>query len=139
MALQIYPAASHNSPFSQAGANTSPVRFSVDGRIGAVIERLYYLANENNTSFTSVTLQPIASVANDIVNGEDGYSVKLKAGSAQPTAQEWDTIEEGNEVAMANIPNDQTFLPFWIRVEVPRGASVETVLNTKLRIDGIES
>lgn len=139
MALLIYPVAVSENPFSQDGDNTNPIRFSIDGRVGGVIERLYYLANENNTSFTDISLQPIPNIANDIVSGDNGYSIKIRAGSTQPTAQEWDTISEGNEIAMDDIPDNQTFLPFWIRIEIPKGAPVETVLGNVLRIDGIES
>lgn len=140
MSLQITPGADATNPFSQDGYNTNPIRFAVDGRVGGVFERLYYLSNNHATStFSALTIKPVANTAKDIVNGVDGYSIKLKAGVTQPNAQEWATIDEGNTITMANLSDNLTFLPFWVRIEIPKGAPVDTITNTFLRASGTET
>ena len=137
--LQIYPDASAEGEYSQDGFNTNPIRWAFDGRIGGVIERLYYLRNDDeDTTFTAITIIPNPNPANDIVDGDDGYSIKLRAGTTQPTAQEWATISPGNEIAMDDLTDSLTFLPFWLRIEVPKGAPVDTITGTTLRVEGTE-
>ncbi len=140
MGLNIYPGAADLEPFSQDGANDNPIRFSVDGRIGGVFERLFYVGTDvDNREYTDVTMSIIPNPAMDIVNGEDGYSIKLKVGSTQPTEQEWAVITEGNEITLDDILDNATFLPFWVRIEVPNGAPVDTILNTSLRLEATET
>lgn len=139
MALQVYPGAAAVAAYSQEGANTNPIRFAVDGRLGGVFERQYYLGNDVDSTHTGITIVPTPNPANDITSGEDGYSIKLYAGSTQPTEQEWNTIEPGNEIDMDDIPDNLTFVPFWVRIAIPKGAPVDTITNTFLTIDSVES
>jgi hypothetical protein len=139
MALEIFQTADKEAdPFSQDQTNTNPIRISVDGRVGAVLERLFYVATSegDDTAYEDITITPVPNPANDIVNGEDGYSIKLCAGSTQPTAQEWDTIEEGNTITVDDILDDLTFVPFWVRIAVPKGAPVDTITGNSLRVNG---
>ncbi len=136
--LQVYPGADASGEFSQDGLNDNPIRFACDGRLGGVFERQYYLGNDVDTSHTDITIIPTPNPAKDIISGEDGYSIKLYAGITQPTEQQWNTIAAGNEIVMDNIPDNLTFVPFWIRIEVPRGAPVDTITNTFLTIDSVE-
>lgn len=138
MGLQIYPTPVAEAEFSQDGLNTNPIRYAVDGRLGGVFERLYYVGNDENTNFTDITMSITPNPAFDIVNGDDGYSIKLKAGSTQPTEQEWAVISPGNEITLDDVPDDVTFVPFWLRIEVPKGAPVDTIVNTQLTISAVE-
>lgn len=139
MGLGIYNIADPNTSFSQDGANNSPVRFSVDGRTGDVIERLYYVRNDDTTQdYESVALSVTPNIAIDIVNGNDGYYIKLKEGSAQPTEQEWDNIDMGNSISInqGNVVGTATYYPFWIRIVVPAGAPVQTITGMSIKISG---
>lgn len=140
MGLAIYETNDENTAFSLNGANTAPIRFSADGRTGRVIEKLYYVRNDNNLkSYTSISLSFSPNIANDVVNGEDGFSMKLKAGSTQPSSQEWDLLDHGNTITISNIVDTQTYSPFWIRMVIPAGAPVQTVSNMSVRITATEN
>ena len=141
MTLSIYDSPVATANFSTGGTFNNPMRHAVDGRVGGVIERLYYVRNDNsNRSYTDITLKAVSSVAKDIVSGADGYSIKLSKGSTQPTDQEWDTVDGGNTITWTSITEDTLlYNPFWLRIEVPKGAPVDTVISSFFRISGTES
>lgn len=140
MGLSIYADTNPNNKFSLNGVNTSPMRFSIDGRVGGVIEKLYYVRNDSNTkTYTNVGLLFVPTTVLDIVNGVNGYAIKLKAGSAQPTSGEWSSIDAGNTIAMPNVLDTVTFHPFWLRVEIPKGAPVQTIVGTSAKISCTEN
>ena len=142
MGLGIYALPDVDAKFSSGGLNTSPMRFSVDGRIGDKIERLYYVRNDDATkTYTNVAVSIIPSPVIDIVNGDDGYGIKLKVGSAQPTEQEWDSILLGNTISIngGNVGSTAIFHPFWVRIEIPAGAPVQTITGMSVRVSGTAS
>jgi hypothetical protein len=139
MALKIYPAASPDNPFSQDGVMTNPIREAFDGRLGEIREVEYWVASDNTNTYTSITLSPVSTGGRNILAGTDGYSWKLKAGDTQPTADEWRSITSGNSISLDDISSSGDFRPFWIRMEVPRGASVESFEDLVLRISATET
>lgn len=140
MALKIYetPAPS-TTAFSEDSEFTNPIRNAFDGRTGQVVQRRYFVRNDSSLSvYSGVKVTPIDTEGRNIVDGTDGFSFKMKVGDQQPLDQEWETIAAGNLIDIPNISDNTTFEPFWLRIEVPQGADVQSLSDVKLRVEGFE-
>lgn len=135
MALKIYPDEGISSAYSQDGAMTNTFRQAFDGKTGQVRETRLYLRNDDATKiYTGIVISSVSVSGRNIIDGTDGYSWKLSAGDTQPTADGWRAVSEGNSISMSAISDTTTYLPFWLRIEVPRGAPVETIDGVVLNI-----
>jgi len=138
MALKIYPAAAPDNPYSQSKTMTNPMRHGFDGRVGRTAETKYYLRNDSASySYSSIQIDPVDESGMDITDS-NGFSWKLSAGDTQPTSAEWDAITAGVAISMSAISDISTYLPFWFRIEVPRGASVASYNDVILRVTAEE-
>jgi len=140
MALKIYPDAIGSSPYSQ-GSMLNSFREAFDGRVGEVKEVKLYLRNDDNTkTYSTVQLSVINSLGGrDLADGTDGYSCKLRAGEIQPSYDEWRSIDHANIITMSDILDIVTYLPFWVRIEIPKGAPVGSHENMVFRVTANES
>lgn len=140
MALAIYHATDGVSKFSQAGTFTAPLLESMDGRTGGSIERLFYVRNDDVLlSYDDIELVSSDTEGVSIVDGTAGFAWKLRVGDQQPTEEEWSVITAGNKINLPDLGTPSvsdiaTYLPFWIRIEVPRNASVKTYTDVQLVI-----
>ena len=142
MSLAIYESADPTTDFSADGDMTNPIRQSFDGRVGGVKEIKYYVRNDNvSNTYTDIVVTPVDrnSPTTNFVDGTNGYSWKLKVGNTQPLAEEWDTIADGNTISFDNISDTVTYLPFWVRIEVPLSAPVDSFDSVVLRLTASES
>lgn len=139
MSLTIYETVDASVGFSTDGTFSNAMRHSIDGRTGGTVEQLYYLRNDDDTkTYSSISMIPVSNPAKDIVSGPNGYSVKLSSGSTQPTARQWENINPANTITFADLSDTTTYLPFWVRIDVPRGAPVDTITNSVFRITSTE-
>jgi hypothetical protein len=139
MALKIYPDEGISDSYSQDGAMTNSFRQAFDGRTGQTRETKLYIRNDNaSNTYTGITITPVSLSGRNIVDGTDGYSWKLSAGDTQPTFDGWRAVTEGSAISMGAIDDTTTYLPFWVRIEVPRGAPVETIEGVVLRVAASE-
>lgn len=135
MALKIYPDEGLSSPYSQDGTANNAFRQAFDGKTGQVKETKLYLRNDDaSKNYTGIFISSISLSGRNIVDGTDGYSWKLKSGNTQPTYDDWRSISAGNSISMGSISDTTTYLPFWLRIEVPKGAPVETVSGATLKV-----
>lgn len=146
MALSIYETASPTANFSEGGTFTNPIQQAFDGITGGVIERRYYVRNNAADNFyTVIQVQPVVISGTDIVTGpDDGFNWKLIAGDTQPLQAQWDLVTSGNLISLADIGSSgsgdtTTFLPFWIRIEVPIGAAVTSFEGVQLQTTSTEN
>ncbi len=140
MGLYIYPDATEDDPFSQDGDMTNPLRHSFDSRKTSIEETRYYLRNDSVLyTYSGVQIEPVDRGNKPITDGTDGYSWKMKAGYDQPTPEEWDTIEAGTAIITSGLEDISTFLPFWLRIEVPLGAEVESLDDVELLITATQA
>lgn len=140
MAIIVYETADTSNPYSQDGAMTNPLRLALNGKNGDTVEQRAYIRNNNALySYTGIEIEPVDSTGRNIVAGVDGYGIKLKAGATQPTQSEWDTISYGDSVSMGDLTNTSTFLPFWIRIDIPAGAEVESFEDVVFRVSATET
>lgn len=139
MAIGIYTAASPGTKISQSADFTNPLLVSLDGKIGGVFQKQLFVRNDNSTLWYSLTtLTAVNNITPALINSP-GYSWKLSAGGTQPTDEQWAAITGGNTISLPNLgtaslANTSTYLPFWLRVEIPRNVPVQTILDTTLNI-----
>jgi hypothetical protein len=140
--LKIYTQANTGYDLSQDGTFTNPLQLAINGRVGGVIERKFYVRNDKETSgYSSISLLPVDGSGRNIIDGTDGYSWKLRVGDTQPTFDEWTSISPGNTITFEDIDTTDisTYLPFWLRVEIPMGATVESFNDVILRLTATET
>ena len=133
------------SDFSVDGAQTSPLTTIHHGRNGHTEELKLYLGREagNTSTFTNVCVTPVTSGVADIGSGVNpgttGWGVKVIIDPGhEPTEAEWDAIDYGAFAEFANISTD-TKLPFWFRIESPRGIIVQNKTNISLLVTFTET
>lgn len=128
MGLKIYAEADPSTSYSTEGDFTNPIAQTFDGTTGTIVYRKFYLRNDNLSRwYEDITLQPDAS--GSWLNGTNGFSWKLIAGDPEPLEAQWELLIPANEVSLGDIGSAgngdaSTYLPFWIRMEVPQGAPV---------------
>ena len=140
MGLLIYDEANPNAAFSIGNDFTNPLVATFDGAQGAIQTRRYYVRNDDSAfSYQNITVQPVFVSGDNIIDGTNGFSWKLIAGDQQPLEEQWNLVTPGNSVDIPDIgtllsSDISTYEPFWLRLEVPRGASVKSHEGIKLRI-----
>lgn len=137
MTLRIYDEASVSStPLSINSLFTNALIVPFDGRTGGSSEHLLYIRNSNAIyEYTSITLTAEQLEGDmDLIAGTQGFSFKFYAGSTQPTTEQWAVIQSSNTITLDDIDDTVTFLPFWVRIEVPRQVSVQMFRGVKLKI-----
>jgi len=140
MSLSIYETATPASAFSASGSFTNPLLTTFDGTTGGVIEKKFYVRNDSIVhTYAGITLVPVDSSGLSLIDGTEGFSWKLKAGNDRPLEAEWDTILDGNTITLSNINDSNTYLPFWVRIEVPRATPVQSFDQVTLKIAATET
>ena len=140
MSLSVYESTDPASAFSASGTFTDPLLVTFDGTIGGVQEFKYYVRNDSVThTYAGISMLPVDSSGLALIDGTEGFSWKLKAGSDQPLEAEWDTILDGNSITLSDIGDTNTFLPFWVRIAVPRATSVQSFDQVTLKITATET
>lgn len=137
MSLRIYESVSGSIvPFSVGGVFTNPLLISIDGRVGGVVEKLLYVRNSSDLyTYEDISLLAEQSEGSfDLIGGTQGFSYKMKAGDTKPSSEEWATIQAGNTIDLSNIADTVTYLPFWIRIEVPRQVPVQRFRGVSIKI-----
>ena len=136
MSLRIYDNVSGSAtPFSVDAVFTNPISFSFDGRVGGVLEMLLYVRNTDvlyRYEDLEVTVAQ-TSGSLDLIGGTQGFSFKLKSGDTRPSDEEWATISAANTISLEDIPDTVTYLPFWLRIEVPRQIPVQRFHGVSLK------
>jgi hypothetical protein len=139
MALGIYAEADPGSAFSSEGTFDNPITTAFDGTSGGVVERRYYVRNDAPTlQYSDIAVSPVDG-GDNLVDGSAGYSWKLIVGDQRPLEEQWSLKTAGEEIDLSDITDTTTYLPFWVRIEVPRGAPVESFQSVSLQIEATES
>lgn len=146
MSLNIYEEPAPSTVFSADSTFSNALSLTVDGVIGAVRNTRYYIRNDDNTKFfTDIVLSAVVLSGIDIVSGAtNGFVWKLIAGDTQPVEDQWGLTAAGNSISLSDIGSSgnadtSTFLPFWLRIEVPRGSPVTSHQNIGLQITATDN
>lgn len=145
MGLLIYSAPDPSAAFSVSGQFTNPLSMAFDGILGSTVNRRYYVRNDaSDRYYTGITVKPVYSSGDAIIDGTDGFGWKLYAGDSQPLEDQWDLLSYANTISVPDIgtavvADTATYEPFWLRIVVPKGASVKSHSGIKLRLEYTES
>lgn len=139
MALSIYEEANPASAFSTDSTFSNPFSIALDGATGGIYEQRLYVRNDNLVRvYTDILVTPVDG-GDNIVDGSNGFSWKVLAGDQKPLEEQWSLKAAGANVNLGNLSDTNTYLPFWIRVEVPQGADVDSFQGVTLDIEATES
>ena len=142
MTLRIYEQTSPGvyEAFSVDQAQTNPISTVHNGRNGDIFEMKLYVGRVVGSTHTyeRIQVKPVSRTeANDIdPTGENptGWGVKLMVDEGHdPTEAEWDATDYGVAIDIDDIDGDEK-LPFWYRIESPRGIRVSNKHNIALLI-----
>jgi hypothetical protein len=139
--LGIYELADPSSAYSVSGIFTNPLSHTFDGVTGGIVEQKYYVRNDDAAvTYSGITLQAVDTGGFGLVDS-NGYEWKLSAGNDQPLEQEWDSLAAGNTISLAydGAGDISTYLPFWLRIKVPRGVTVQSFDSVVLRLEATET
>lgn len=142
MALKIYSSPTPSAAFSIDGSFDNPLLLAFDGVTGGIINKRYYVRNDDNTLwYSSIVIQPIYTSGDNIAEGANGFAWKLIAGDDQPLEEQWSLLAPGNSISIPNIGSPSggdisTYEPFWLRIIVPRGAPIKSHQGIVLNISG---
>jgi len=146
MSLNFYETPDSVSVLSDDASFSNAFSVTVDGITGGVVHRRIYVRNDDPTKFyTDIEVTPVVLSGTDIVTGATkGYVWKLIVDDTQPAEEEWGLTSAGNTIALTDIGESgngdtTTFLPLWIRIEVPRSSPVTSYQNIGLRIQADEN
>ena len=139
MALKIYESANPTSDFSVSGLYTNPLATTIDGATGQVVERKYYVGNDNSSfTYSGISVQAADNSGLHLIDGTVGFSWKLISEDTAPLETQWATVNAANSITLANIDDTNTYLPFWLRIEVPRATRVQSFDGIVLRVTATE-
>jgi hypothetical protein len=143
MSLGIYNAIDNNA---QLNKSNNLFRVTFDGRIGgAQVYQIYIRNNDPTRWYSDIELSAEDTEAPNLVdNSTEGYGWKFLSKDIAPTELEWRDIDWGNTLYLADsigsssIGDISTFLSVWVRVEVPRGISVQKITDIVFRLAALE-
>lgn len=138
MALRIYREADPDTAYSVDDTFSNPFALACDGSEGFIYTKRLYVRNDDPAvQYSNIIVQPIDTGTRHIVDGSDLYSWKLLPGDPQPTELQWSLTDAGSAIYLVSgldyLSGIVTYLPFWVRVEVPAGSPVESFRDVKLR------
>ena len=145
MAIKVYSKPSVDSALSSYGEQTNPFLITFDGRVGGARETKLYVRNDNlDRYYTGIIIQPYDLGETSIVDGTDEYSWKLYSGDQDPPIEYWIRLEPGNEISLDDIGSStqgdiSTYLPFWVRVEIPHSRLIDNTTQVYLRLKAQEN
>lgn len=148
MGLKVYSDVAPESVFSTEGTFDKPLTHSFNGTTGEVVERRYYIRNDDAARwYSNISIQPVIQEGDNIVNGTgstEGYSWKVIAGDSQPLEEQWElqgagaATSFGSNIGSASAGDTTTYLPFWIRIQVPPNAPIASYQGVVLQIETTE-
>jgi hypothetical protein len=146
MSLAVYEEVSPGiyEAFSINGAQTNPVTTVHDGKKGTIEEKKLYVRADDAHAYTLIQVKPKSlTIDSDIGSGSNpgssGWGIKLFAGENQPSQAEWEAMDYGATIDVANISNSSTYRPFWTRVHSPSGIRVSNKTNIALYLKYLDT
>ncbi len=144
MSLGIYTDTADSALVSQNDTFTNSLLVPVNGRLGGVFQkRLFVHNNEQDKSYSGIQVSVENPADPTLINGVQFTFWKMIAGDKQPTDDLWLPIATGNILSLPNIGtilngDSTTYLPFWLRVQVPRNSNANTYITPNMVIRATE-
>ena len=128
MALGIY---NSTNPTDVLG-DDKPFTVTFDGRVGGVQDRCIYIRNDGLDSwYENIILQPL---------GITGSSWWLLEKDTVPINEDWEGIMPdvalylSDNIGSPTQPDISTYLTVWVRIQIPRGADIQTITSMTFRL-----
>jgi hypothetical protein len=144
MALRVYTKPTESAALSVGGDFALPLSLSLDGRTGGVIDRELFIRNDQETRWYEDISVTALGASPALVNGALGFTVKFITGTKRPTYEEWCLVGAGNTATFSsNIGNAYDaetgiYLPFWMRMEVPRNEPARVIKDIQIILNAME-
>ena len=143
MALSIYLKPSPDSKVS----STNPFTITLDGEIGGARDIQLYIRNDNEDRwYNNIQVLPYDSHGNNIVDGTiTGWFWRVLEKDVAPTTEEWLDVAAGNTITLTSnigsstLGDTSTYLPFWVRVAIPRWQLADNITRVVLRLSATEN
>ena len=145
MSLNLYSKPDETGAFSEL----SPFTVTFDGRTGGAIDRKVYLRNDHSRRwYSNIELEAVDTAdtrLSMVTDGVPGFFWKLGQGDRPLFTEEWEQIGQGNSIAIsghlgsASFSDITTYLPIWIRVQIPPDIGIATIKEIVIRVTGKEN
>lgn len=146
MALHIYTEPKKTTQLSEDGEQTSPLSIPLDGQTGGVIDFKLYVRNDDTTKYyEDITITAVDLSGGWLTDDSQGFSWRLKEGNIKPTPEDWLNVTAGNSLTLSDdlgttiIGNITIYLPFWLRVTIPRRENAAAIKSVVLRLQATEN
>ena len=121
---------------SSADDLDSPLTTTHDGKRGDTKTLQLYVRNDDVTKwYSNIVITPVdlidANPYGDVAYDETGWGVKLNQGSEEPTQGEWENVDWGDAIDMADVGADSgydiaTYYPLWYLISCPPNTDAQT-------------
>jgi len=120
-----------------------------NGKKGSCLTKQLYVRNNDASKwFSNIIVKPVdlvdASPYGDVVYTETGWGIKLSSGEAEPSVQEWDDIEWGKEITVANIGSNSgsditSYIPIWYLENCPPNSEAQIKTDIVINVSYTEN
>jgi hypothetical protein len=145
MGLNLYSKPDETGAFS----SLSPFTVTFDGRTGGAIDTKIYLRNDHARRwYSDIEIEGVDTSTERlsmVTEGVPGFFWKLAQSDRNLFPEEWDQVTKGNtldvgsELGSDTFGDITTYLPVWVRVEIPANVSICTVKEIVLRVTAKEN
>ncbi len=122
MSLAIYKTEGTDYPVGTDQASSFVIGKNRRGNF-TLTHKLYIASTSANTWHSNILIQTTTTSAINILDGSQGYGIKVYSGVLEPSNRTWDNIAYGNNVRINNIGTsgtaDNTYRPLWVYTDVP--------------------
>lgn len=116
-----------------------PLTFTFDGRYGGIQDKCIFLRNDNANLWYDNIVVSIIDTGSPI-----GTSCKMLERDTPPVFEMWRDIVPGASIAIieglgtSQFADIVTFLPLWVRIEVPSRLTAQNIISISLSISSQE-
>ncbi len=134
---------------SSGDDQTSPITTTHDGKNGDTKTINLYIRNDDVTKwYSNVRVTPVdledADPYGDVVYTETGWGIKLNQGGTEPTENEWEDLDWGEQISIGSIgsnsvPDTTTYSPFWYLISCPPNTNAQNKSDIVLKVEYTEN
>jgi len=141
--LKIYDKAGSLTEYSSDGTN--PFTITLDASRGGILSKQLFIRNDDiEVYYEDIVISITDTGSISKTDGTNGWSWKLYEGNHHPPLETWYDIAHGNSISLSSdigssIKGDiSTYLPFWVRIEIPSNQDIQVVDDIYLTISATE-
>ena len=127
MSIKIFKNQSTNTLVGQSNNDGLIIPKNRRGNF-AVVTQAYIASTSTNTWHSNVQIYATNTSGLNVVDGSQGYGVKIYTGSLHPTERLWDDLPYGNKLRINNIgtsgDSDNTYRSLWIYTDIPSNSEL---------------